>query len=386
MIAFGHPDNVLTLSKSLSESIDFNLIFFASGNLYEEGVLSVPLKNLEFGLNSYKQSFHILPYNIQKYLGNDFKIRFFRSYDRKLLKDKKIRNLRKIISAVKIIRKENYDIIHYNGISGFMIYLILFLRKFRKIWTLHDYIPHTGEENKRSFRFMKLLIRFDLYHIQHYRYLQNQLIKFYHLPEEKVKYIPTGPLTIFNSFEPEFLLPSSEKYILFFGRISKYKGIDYLIAAFQKIKKDFPNIKLVIAGRGELWFEPENNENVFFFNRYIKTSELVGLITNSMFVVVPYIDATHSAVVATSYTFLKPIIATDVGGLSEIIKDGLTGFLVPGENINLLALKIKQLISNTSLLRQMKKNIQSITTNGEYSWNNITRKMEELYISVLSKV
>jgi len=64
MIAFGHPDNVFLLSKVLSGTIDFNLIFFVSGDLYEEGVLGIPLKNLDFGLNSYERSFQALPENI----------------------------------------------------------------------------------------------------------------------------------------------------------------------------------------------------------------------------------------------------------------------------------------------------------------------------------
>jgi len=384
MIAYGHPDNVFSLSKALAGTIDFKMIFFVSGDLYEEGVLSISLKNLDYGLNPYQASFEALPENIKKYLGDDFKIRIFRSYDRKILKDKRLRNLRKLIPVANAIRRENYDVIHFNGISGFMLPLVIFLRKSRKIWTLHDYIHHTGEENKKAFWFQKLLIRFNFHYIQHYSYLRDQLIRLYHLPKEKVSYIPSGPLTVFKAFEPEFLIPSTVKYILFFGRISKYKGIEYLITAYNKISQTFPDVKLVIAGRGELWFEPVDNKNIILLNRYIKTSELAGLIKNSLFVVVPYTDATHSAVVAASYTFIKPVIATNVGGLPEIVKDGVTGFLVPPKDSHALANKIEQLISDPALLEKMQHNIQIITTSGEYSWSRISMKMQELYGSMLS--
>jgi glycosyltransferase involved in cell wall biosynthesis len=384
MVAFGHPDNVFSLSKALYGAIDFNLIFFVSGDIYEEGVLSIPLKNLNFGLNSYETSFQVLPDNIRKYLGNGFKIRIFRSYDRKILRDKKFRNLRKLISAIKTIKREKFDIVHYNGISGLMIYLVLLLRKPGKIWTLHDYIHHTGEENKKSFEFQKLLLKFNFHYIQHYKYLRDELISFYHLQEEDVSYIPSGPLTVFNAFTPEFSSVTSYKYILFFGRISKYKGIEYLIQAFNQISQNFPHVKLVIAGRGDLWFEPANNGNIIFLNRYIKTSELCGFIKNSLFVTVPYTDSTHSAVVATAYAFFKPVIATRVGGLPEVVKDGITGFLIPPKDSSALASRMEQLITDNILLEQMQNNIQSLTTSGEYSWKQIVIKMEDLYRSVYS--
>lgn len=385
MIAFGHPDNVLSLSKHLSSAIDLNLLFIVSGDLYEEGVLSMSLENLQFGLNSYDNSFIALPENIKKYLGNDFKIRIFRSYDRKLLKDKKFRNLRKLITAANIIRKENFDLIHYNGISGGMLYLVIFLKKFRKVWTLHDYIHHTGEENRKALSFQKILVRFNFHFIQHYEFLCKQLISFYNLKKENVSYVPSGPLTIFSAFEPKFLIAPNVKYILFFGRISKYKGIDNLISAFNQITMEFPDLKLIIAGSGNLWFEPGKNDNIIFLNRYIKTSELVGLIKNALFIVAPYKDSTHSAVIATSFTFLKPVIAANVGGLSEVVKDGITGFLVPPKNSHALALRIKQLITDIPLLGRMQDNIKSITTSGEYSWARIVLKMQELYDSILSE-
>jgi len=382
MIAFGHPDNVLSLSKAISEIIDFNLVFFVSGDIYEEGVLSLNVKDLDFGLNSYEKSYEILPSNLKEFLGKGFKIRFFRSFDRKILRDKKLRNFNIILCGIKILKRENYDIIHFNGISGFMIYFLLFFRKPKRVWTLHDYIPHTGEENNRSFSFQKLLMRFGFHYIQHYKYLRDQLINYYNLPQEKVSYIPSGPLDVFKSFKPEYPIDTNEKYILFFGRISKYKGIEYLISAFNQISHIFPDIKLIIAGRGNLMFHLEENENIIFINRYIKTSELVGLIQNSLFIVVPYTDSTHSAVVATSYTFLKPVIASKVGGLPEIVRDGETGFLVKPKNVNELAEKMQKMLSDSELISKFSNNIYALIL-GEYSWKRINEKMINLYYSLI---
>ncbi|MFZ2339154.1 MAG: glycosyltransferase family 4 protein [Bacteroidales bacterium] len=225
-------------------------------------------------------------------------------------------------------------------------------------------------------------MKFEFQYIQHYNFLRDQLIRQYHLPDSKVTYIPSGPLSVFKAFEPETILEPDFRYILFFGRISKYKGIDYLIEAFNLIKKDFPWLKLVIAGRGKLWFDPGYNSDIILLNRYIKTTELTGLIKNSLFVTAPYIDSTHSAVVATSYTFLKPVIASDTGGLSEVVKNGSTGFLVSPKSAIELAEKMKSLLENPNLLKEMSSNINSLINSGEYSWDNIKEQMKALYSSL----
>ena len=175
-------------------------------------------------------------------------------------------------------------------------------------------------------------------------------------------------------------------YILFFGRVSKYKGIEYLVEAFDKINKKNINIKLVIAGEGDLWFEKHkisNNKNIIIINRYIDTPELVRLISNCLFVVAPYTDATNSGVVMNSFAFNKPVIASDVGGLREVIKDGITGLLVESKNVDSLKEKIEYLIDNPALLEKMGNNIAGMRKDSEISWNNITEKCIEIYNNVI---
>jgi len=130
-------------------------------------------------------------------------------------------------------------------------------------------------------------------------------------------------------------------------------------------------------------FEIEVNRNIIFLNRYLKTDELIGLIKNSLFIIVPYVDSTHSAVVATAYAFSKPVIASDIGGLSEIVKDGTTGFLFPPGDSKALAYKIEYLINNRDLIKKLEENIQKFCSEGDYSWDNITNKMVKLYETVL---
>jgi glycosyltransferase involved in cell wall biosynthesis len=84
-----------------------------------------------------------------------------------------------------------------------------------------------------------------------------------------------------------------------------------------------------------------------------------------------------------SFAFNKPVIASDVGGLREVIKDGITGLLVESKNVDSLKEKIEYLIDNPALLEKMGNNIAGMRKDSEISWNNITEKCIEIYNNVI---
>ena len=196
---------------------------------------------------------------------------------------------------------------------------------------------------------------------------------------QRVHHVYSGPFDVFKQFSPN-AVPVPEKYILFFGRISPYKGTDLLINAFLQLKEKNPELKvnLYIAGNGKLWFDEQvmARSDIIFLNRYIKTGELVHLIQNCQFVVLPYTDSTHSAVVMTSYVFSKPVIASDVGGLHEVIINGKTGYLVPTNDIDAMVSAMHKLIVDTQLLHEFGKNICQLVSKGHVRWNAIAEKNE----------
>lgn len=73
-----------------------------------------------------------------------------------------------------------------------------------------------------------------------------------------------------------------------------------------------------------------------------------------------------------------------MGGLPEVVKDGITGYLVPPKNVNELADKMRILLNNSEIMNAMNNNINYLITSGEYSWDQISLKMQELYGSILS--
>jgi glycosyltransferase involved in cell wall biosynthesis len=130
---------------------------------------------------------------------------------------------------------------------------------------------------------------------------------------------------------PEFTKRPNEKVFLFFGRLSSYKGIDELLNAFSKVLQKFPEIKLVIAGKGNYsYVVPEvlaNSSSLIAINRFVADFEIKSLFEQADVLVCPYRDATQSGVLMTAAAFQIPVIVSNVGALSEYITDGGKGYV-----------------------------------------------------------
>jgi len=135
-----------------------------------------------------------------------------------------------------------------------------------------------------------------------------------------------------------------EKVILFFGFIREYKGLDNLLKAFA-ILKDKINIKLVVAGEyyhneehyKNLIEELEVSDSLYLFNNFIPTTDVKYFFSAADVVILPYNNATQSGIVQIANNFNKPVIATDVGAMSEAVLENKTGFLVVKQNPDKLA-------------------------------------------------
>jgi glycosyltransferase involved in cell wall biosynthesis len=110
---------------------------------------------------------------------------------------------------------------------------------------------------------------------------------------------------------------SNEKgYILFVGRISKYKGIDTLIDAVQSSTNEF---KLLIAGSGKI--KQVKNRRIVYINKWLSNEEILHLISNARVVVFPYIEASQSGLLPITMSLEKDIVVSDQPGLIEQSKN-----------------------------------------------------------------
>ncbi len=126
------------------------------------------------------------------------------------------------------------------------------------------------------------------------------------------------------------------KYILFFGFIREYKGLDLLIKAFGDERFRNLPVKLLIAGEFYIDSQPYLelitrlglNDQIVLRTEFIENKEIVNYFCASDIVAQPYKDATQSGVTQIAYHFDKPMLTTNVGGLSEMVPDGIVGYVV----------------------------------------------------------
>lgn len=131
-------------------------------------------------------------------------------------------------------------------------------------------------------------------------------------------------------------LDPNYRYFLFFGLVRAYKGLDLLIDAFADARlRKFP-VKLIVAG--EFYEDPKPfleqiekyglQDSVIIQNQYISDDDVKYYFNTSDIVVQPYKSATQSGVTQIAYHFEKPMLVTNVGGLGEIIPNGIAGYVV----------------------------------------------------------
>jgi glycosyltransferase involved in cell wall biosynthesis len=152
------------------------------------------------------------------------------------------------------------------------------------------------------------------------------------------------------------------------------------------VKKELPFFKIIIAGKGNLGFQPSAFDDSIFDikNDYINNETLVSYIQKSSLIVLPYTDATQSAVLMTAFAFDKPVIATSVGGIPELVENNITGILVPPRDHKKLAAAILDLLKNPAKREAISLNIMQKFSQGSFSWNSITDKIIGVYKKAIS--
>jgi len=177
-------------------------------------------------------------------------------------------------------------------------------------------------------------------------------------------------------------LDIASNYILFFGFIRDYKGLDILLEAFgDKRIKELP-LKLLVAG--EFYTDPKPywdiikkhdlNDDVFMTNDFIPNNEVVNYFCAADLIVQPYKDATQSGVTQAAYHFDKPMVVTNVGGLPEMIPHGKVGYVVPPDKDNIV-----DAICNFYNMKKEDEFVENVKQEKlKYSWDNMIEKIQEL--------
>jgi glycosyltransferase involved in cell wall biosynthesis len=170
--------------------------------------------------------------------------------------------------------------------------------------------------------------------------------------------------------------------VLFFGYVRAYKGLDVLINAMPMVARDF-DVELVVAG--EFYDDRRKYEELIstvapdglitLHPDYASTEKVRDYFSAADVVVLPYRSATQSGIAQIAYNFDVPVIASDVGGLAEVVKDGKTGYVVPPGDAEALGAAIGRFFREGAagrfvpIIRAEK---------AKYTWEHIVRTIEDL--------
>lgn len=262
---------------------------------------------------------------------------------------------------------------------------MLYLLRRKLVLTLHDPFPHSDKPRAKEFEmWRKLSFRMiDRIIILNKSQLE-PFSRLYSYPLKKIYPAWLGLYDCINGVKP-IKFDIHKRYVLFFGYISKYKGIEYLLEAFNSLQNKYKDVQLVIAGKGELYFDKslyKGKENITIINDYINIPRLSGLLQDASFVVCPYKDATQSGVIQTAFSMDCPVVVSNVGALPEAVDDGETGLIVPPCDTKALASAIDKMLSDGKLLQKMRKNIND-KWRIKMGWDKILDKYLECYHSII---
>lgn len=173
-------------------------------------------------------------------------------------------------------------------------------------------------------------------------------------------------------------LDSAKQTVLFFGLIRDYKGLDILLKAFSELDASF---QLVIAGEvygdRKLYTEliaASKNTQIYFHDRFIPSEEVAVYFSAADLCVLPYKSATQSGIKALCDAFQVPVLVSRVGGLSEEIIAGETGFVIAEMSALSIAQQIKQITTSNSLSK-VQKNLQLQAPSIENEWDEFAQSV-----------
>lgn len=271
----------------------------------------------------------------------------------------------------------------YTGLS-------MLIRKIPKIFVCHNVFPH---ERFPLDKFLtRTVLRKGKAYITHSAMDAEDLKEIVAVPNYETTVLPVhNSFKMKNLTKPQARLAADvaedKKILLFFGFVRDYKGLRHIINAMPEIVKYDNNIRLMIVGEfrsdKEHYLEQIKNlgvgDNIDIVDGYIPDSGIEKYFAASDLIVLPYESATQSGIVQIAYGFEKPVIATNVGGLPEVIADGKTGYIVEPKNPKALAEAVIRFFDENKS-EEFTENVRKEAY--RYSWD----RMNEVVVRLTEKI
>lgn len=291
-----------------------------------------------------------------------------------------------------VLNEEKFDIIHlHEPLMPMLCTTVLRLSQTTNIGTFHAFAgrPSYSFAKPLAMRFLK----------KWFRKLDGKIAVSKPAMEFVNKYLP-GDYTIIPNgvdlahFSPD--VPPIDEFcdgklnILFTGRLEKRKGANYLLKAYQRVKEEIPDSRLIIVGPGtrlrnkyEKHVKRHGLKDVVFIGyvsyddlpRYYKTADIFCAPATGR--------ESFGIVLLEAMAIGKPIVASNIEGYASLLTHGAEGLLVPPKDKEALAQALISLMTDESLRQQM--GARGILKAKEYDWKYLTQRILDFYISILSQ-
>src|SRR6266576_1814586 len=308
-----------------------------------------------------------------------------------------------LLKALTSVSRNRPDVIHFQWLmdpnADYCLIKLLKWFRFNIVYTAHNLLPHDQDTPKNRDFYRKIYQLADRL-IVHAESNKKEMIEIFKIDPKKISVIQHGSNGLFFSHggisreraREHLGIPSDKRVILFFGLIKRYKGIEYLVQAFEEIRNRVEDVLLLIAGRvceeddqlrrdySTSLTQLASAKDVRWVNEYISFDEVGYYFSTADVVVLPYTKSSQSGVLLSSLAAGMPFVVTYSGGLAEVVENGRSGFVVPPKDANALAKAITQLLKSPDLLAHMGKEAKLLAET-TYSWKALALKTMDIYQS-----
>ena len=289
--------------------------------------------------------------------------------------------------VARFIRSLQPDVVHFDDVSKRMLPALPGLNGVPVVLSLHDPTFHAGEVSWRGDLVRRMLLRRAQRVILHNRALLDPFRARYRVAPERISIVRLGVYRLARAWSAGSVCDDASN-VLFFGRLSAYKGLDVLYEAMPAVAQRVPNAQFTIAGQAVNGYQlprPPQRVRLEVCRRYIPNGEAARLFERSSVVVCPYREATQSGVALTAYAFEKPVVPSAAGGLPEYVHPGETGLLAPPGDAAALADALVDVLSDADLRHRLSAGIRRLG-HSDLNWSRAAEDTLAVYREAMRSV
>lgn len=310
------------------------------------------------------------------------------------------------LRLVRFLKRERPDVVLLGEIRfGFEYYFLRMLARqgIHLADIVHDVRPYSSnrqstailvEDEQAQARYNRIYQLFSALFV-HDKSNHDLFISLYDIPIERVHQIVHATSELMLEVPQQYTaqelraylhIPEGQSIVLFFGTLTRYKGIEDLVTAFPQVVSSLP-AHLVIAGFPAKDIDLDSlkqravslniADHITWYPHYIPNEWVATLMELSDVVVLPYRAITQSGILQITYACGKPIVATRVGGLPDVIHEGETGFLAEPRDPSSLAEAIIRALQDPEKTRQMGENARRIAET-QYTWVSVANRIKTI--------